>query len=317
MPIDFDYQGFAQNLTNQAQEAIPEGISDQNKQFLIQVIFDFATKAGEALVHEDNSLMTPESVQMVIQFIAEWTFHKGLELMGSEIPPENWLFILQTIAAGIFEAGKKSMIGGLDTTTTTTIIQGEVDSHFTHAMNLLKEEGKITDEQIESIYAAQQQAHQQLAAQQKQEQQPQQPVQQLSPKEAKLATIAVLLSSLPAEKSEAIIESFSPEDATLIRNMMQPENLNVQLDPAQTAKLLKSLRETIAPEQAPTVVAKHIQGLVSQTDPVNIIKLLQKERPAVQNYVKSCIEGKFIRRNFSPYLAKIIYKYIEKQLYSA
>jgi hypothetical protein len=321
LPVEgFDYQEFAQSLRQQAEAAMPAELADQNKQFLIQVIFDFSTKAGEALVHEDNDLITAEGIQMVIQFIAEWSFHKGLELMNSSIPPETWLFILQTIAGGIYEAGKRSLIGGLDQNMTYTIIQGEVESQYTHAINILKEEGKITDEHINSIHEAHMKAQEQIVVgqdEQAQQQQPQAAGPQLDAKNAKLATVGILLSTLPVEKAEGILDSFSPDEADIIRGFMHPEDSSVQIDPTQAFKLLNSLKSMIAPQQAPTQMAKYIQTLVSETGPAQVIKILQKERPIVQNYVKSCIEGKFIRRDFSPHLAKIIYKYLEKELYSA
>lgn len=328
MPIeDFNYQEFAQNMVQQASEAVPPEIDEQYKNFLVNVIYDFAIKAGEALVTEEGTLLTAENVQVIIQYIGEWIFHKGIELIHSQIPPDHWLTILQTIAGGIFEAGKNAFIAGnLDEATVRTLIEGEVHSHYTHILNKLKSEGVITDEMINSVEQAQAQAQEQIsqqmpeevqaaAAQQaaaEQQQQPEAP--QVEEKEAKLATIAVIISSLPAEKVGMILASFSPADAEKIKYYMQPENMNLQIDPQMTSSLLLSLKNMIMPEEAPTQVAKNIQKLSQNVDPAKMIAILIKERPVVQNYVKSCIEGKFIRRDFSPYLARVIYKHLAKQL---
>lgn len=311
--IGFNYQEFAQSIAQQAAEAMPAEITEQYKQFLTQVIYDFAMKAGEALVHEENSLLTAENVQTIIQFIAEWSFHKGIELMNSEIPPEHWLRILQTVAGGIFESGKNALIGGLDDQTVATTIQGEVISHYTHALNLLKSEGAITDGQIESIQRAKEKAQDQIVVEEE-TRATQQQISSLNEKESKLATIAVILSTLPEEKISTILESFSADEVNMIKHFMQPENMNMQLDPQTTMHLLASLKNTIMPEHAPSLVAKHIQNLSQSVDPAKIISILIKERPAVQNYVKACIEGKFIRRDFSPYLAKTILQHLQRQL---
>lgn len=317
MTAKFDYQTFANSLVQQATTYIPDNISEQYKSFLLKQIYDFAIIAGQALVNEQNSLLTPESIQQIIQYISEWTFRKGLELMYSSIPPEHWNSILQTIAGGIFETGKRTMIAGnLDETTVTNIIQGEVESHYTHALNKLKQEGKITDAHVNSIDEAQQKAQDQLAASDNQLQQIRSS-QSLGARETKLATIAVILSSLPPEKHASILKTFSPEEINTIKYFMQPENINTKIDPQTTLTLLKNLKSTIAPEEAPTHVAKNIQKLASSTNPTIILSFLSKERPIVQNYVKACIEGKFIRRDFSPYLAKAIFKYLEKQLSTA
>lgn len=324
MPVKgFNYQEFAQSMVQQASAAVPPEIDEQYKNFLLNVIYDFAIKAGEALVSEENSLLTPENVQVIIQYIGEWIFHKGIELIHSSIPPDYWLRILQTIAGGIFEAGKNAFIAGnLDEGTVRTLIEGEVHSHYTHALNQLKAEGVLNDDMIHSVQQAQVQAQKQIS--QSMPQQPPQPDQepvqehpeasQVNEKEAKLATIAVIISSLPSEKSASILASFSAADAEKIKYYMQPENMNLQIDPQMTSSLLMSLKNMIMPEEAPTQVAKNIQRLSQNVDPAKMIAILIKERPVVQNYVKSCIEGKFIRRDFSPYLARVIYKHLEKQL---
>lgn len=318
----FNAQEFAQNIAQQAVNAMPPEIDDQYKQFLGQVIFNFANMAGETLANEENSLLSLENIQVIVQYIAEWSFHKGIELINSEIPPEHWEKILQTIAGGVFEAGKKSFIGGLDEETIRTIVEGEVQSHYTHALNLLKGDGAINDEQIQSVQAAKERAKEQIAVQQPPEETTEEAhveeeVPQIDPKVAKLATVAVILTSLPEDKRSAILGSFKPEEAQIIQYYMQPENMNLQIDPEMTAHLLTSLKRSIMPEEAPTLVAKHIQQMAKSVDPGKIIAILIKERPMVQTYVKSCIEGKFIRRDFSPHLGKTICKYIEKQLYPA
>lgn len=316
---DFNALEFAQNIAQQAVNAIPPEIDDQYKQFLGRIIFNFAKMAGETLANEENSLLTIDNIQIIVQYIAEWSFHKGIELIHSDIPPEHWEKILQTIAGGVFEAGKRSFIGGLDEETIRTIVEGEVASHYTHALNLLKGDGSINDEQIYSVQAAKEKAKEQIQLQIPQEvkEEKEEEVQQINPKVAKLATVAVIITSLPEEKRAAILNSFKPEEAQIIQYYMQPDHMNMQIDPEMTAQLLHSLKRSIMPEEAPTVVAKHIQQVAKSVDPAKIIAILIKERPIVQTYVKSCIEGKFIRRDFSPYLGKTICKYIEKQLYPA
>ena len=315
----FNALEFAQNIAQQAVNAIPPEIDDQYKQFLGRIIFNFAKMAGETLANEENSLLTIDNIQIIVQYIAEWSFHKGIELIHSDIPPEHWEKILQTIAGGVFEAGKRSFIGGLDEETIRTIVEGEVASHYTHALNLLKGDGSINDEQIYSVQAAKEKAKEQIQLQIPQEvkEEKEEEVQQINPKVAKLATVAVIITSLPEEKRAAILNSFKPEEAQIIQYYMQPDHMNMQIDPEMTAQLLHRLKRSIMPEEAPTVVAKHIQQVAKSVDPAKIIAILIKERPIVQTYVKSCIEGKFIRRDFSPYLGKTICKYIEKQLYPA
>ncbi|MGD9581042.1 MAG: hypothetical protein AB7V50_06695, partial [Vampirovibrionia bacterium] len=241
---NFNALEVAQNIAQQAMGSMPPDISDQYKQFLGQVIYNFAKMAGETLASEENSLLTDEHIHIIVQYIAEWSFIKGIELINSDIPPPHWEKILQTIAGGVFEAGKKSFIGGLDPETIRTIVEGEVESHYIHVLKQLKGDGAIDDNQINSVQVAKERAKEQIAIQNPPppEEEYQEEVTQVDPKVAKLATVAVIISSLPEEKRIAILNSFKPEESKIIQFYMQPENMNLQIEPEMTAQLLTSLK---------------------------------------------------------------------------
>lgn len=312
MPVNFDYEGNANNIAQMAYQAIPPNIDDNYKQFLAQTIHNFASRAGQALVQEDNTLLTAEKIEKIIHYIAEWSYHKGLELIHSQIPPDHWSQILQAVAAGAYESGRRAMMTNLDDATISTAIQSDVEAHFHQAINKLKEDGALNEQQINSIQDAHKKAQEDIVIEPTPE--PQQAGVNLSPKEAKLATVAVILSTLPQEKLKGILQNFTPEEVAIIQSFMQPDNISLNVDPQTTYKLLQSLKNTIAPAEAPNIMAKNIQKLAENSDPTKIFSLLSRERPIVQTYVKACIEGKFIRRDFSPFLAKTILKHLEKQL---
>lgn len=308
---DFNYREFANNLKCQASDAFPATVRVDYKDFIVKTIYDFSIKAGEALVNDTKSQLTEKNIEILIQYIAEWIYRKGITLSHSNIPQNEWLFILQTIAGGIYETGKNALIANLDQDTISSTIQGEVETYFVHALNQLKQQKKINEEQFNSISNAQKVAEEEILVNEANDELQNQLV---NPKIAKLATLGIILSSLPEPKVEGILSSFPSEEAKIIKLFMNPENQYVQIDPELTMQVLKNLKNTIAPEEAPTQIVKNFQKLTAKVDKNKILNLLLKERPIVQNYVKSCIEGKFIRMDFSPYLAKIILFYLEKQL---
>ena len=45
----FNYQEFAQNLTMQAQELVPQDFAEYEKQYVVNTLLNFSTLAGEAI----------------------------------------------------------------------------------------------------------------------------------------------------------------------------------------------------------------------------------------------------------------------------
>ena len=148
MSKKFDYKNYAKETSRLASKALPPEIKDKDKKFITKIIYNFSIKAGEALVMEENSLLSPDDIQTIIQYIAEWTFHKAQELIDLEIASDLWPQTLNIVAGGVFESGKDSLIGKLDKETTRVNIEKEAESHFKHAISLLKAKGLIKKEKL-------------------------------------------------------------------------------------------------------------------------------------------------------------------------
>ena len=79
----FNYQEFAQNLTAQAQELVPQDFSDPEKQYVVNTLLNFSTLAGEAIYNDKESNFNADQAMMITQIIAEWSFHKSVDLIRS------------------------------------------------------------------------------------------------------------------------------------------------------------------------------------------------------------------------------------------
>ena len=104
----FNYQEFAQNLTSQAQELVPQDFAPNDKQYVVNTLLNFSTLAGEALYNDTESNFTADQAMMITQIIAEWSFHKSVDLVRSGIPQEFWDSVMQKIAFTIFEVAKQA-----------------------------------------------------------------------------------------------------------------------------------------------------------------------------------------------------------------
>ena len=102
---NFDYKTFAESMKEQAQDLVPQEFSEENKQYLADMLYNFTLMSGETLAKEGE--LKENDAIMLVQIISEWTFHKTCDLVRSQVPKEHWDNILQHIAFKIFEFGKK------------------------------------------------------------------------------------------------------------------------------------------------------------------------------------------------------------------
>ena len=106
----FDYKAFADEMYKQSLELIPPEFSDKEKEYILTTIGNFAELAGESLNNDKENDFSDEQKVFMTQVIAEWTFHKSVDLIRAEIPNIYWNAILQKIAYAIFEIIKQALL---------------------------------------------------------------------------------------------------------------------------------------------------------------------------------------------------------------
>ena len=102
MNNDFDYISFAINMKSQAWEILPADISNDDKMYIIKTMENFICIAGKSLI-EDETNFSKEDCIFCCQIIAEWTFHKSIDIIRAGIPVIWYDSILQKIAFTVFE----------------------------------------------------------------------------------------------------------------------------------------------------------------------------------------------------------------------
>jgi len=106
---DFEYEEFAQSLKEQADGLLPVDIPDEHKEYIKNTMYNFCVLSGKALVNDSSLGINMDEAVLICQIIAEWTFHKGIDLSRSGIESKHWDSILQKIAFTIFEVAKQSI----------------------------------------------------------------------------------------------------------------------------------------------------------------------------------------------------------------
>ncbi len=145
----FDYKEFAESLGRQAESLVPPDMDTKHKDFLIETMINFVTLSGGALSNDDTLSLNAEQAETVCQIIAEWTFHKIVDLSRSGIKFEYWDAILQKIAFAMFEICKQAILRKLSREEMLQTVEYHVVKTYKEAIKELREEEKITDEVME------------------------------------------------------------------------------------------------------------------------------------------------------------------------
>lgn len=325
----FNYQEFAQNLTAQAQELVPQDFGDIEKQYVVNTLLNFSTLAGEAIYNDTESNFNADQAMMITQIIAEWSFHKSVDLVRSGIPQEFWDPIMQKIAFTIFEIAKQTFKQGLPQDQILQLIEHHVKKTYLDAIAELKQKGFIDDGLMEqaskqsNIDAMMQQMSDEEAAQQQSvDNQQQMPMPQqagqtvpvqggTSPKIMKLATVALLFQKMKQEKVQIILNKFNPEDAQTVIKYMGMPDLGNRVSINTALKCLNEIKTNLpkVQELSPAKIVTQLQKVTEGMDKQQLETILRNERLKVKRLVFNALEGEYYE--VAPKVANIIATHIQ------
>ncbi len=322
----FNYQEFAQNLTQQAVELVPKDFTDPEKQYVVNTLLNFSALAGEALYNDTESNFNADQAMMITQIIAEWAFHKSVDLIRSKLPQEFWDPIMQKIAFTIFEIAKQTFKQGMPQDQILQLIEHHVKKTYLGAIAELKDKGFIDQALMEQASKQsnidnmmQQMNEEEAAAEQQPEQvkgepQPQAPAEVQggsSPKIMKLATVALLFQKMKQEKVQTILNKFNPEDAQTIIKYMGMPDLESRVSVGTTLKCLNEIRTNLPKPQelSPGKIVLKLQKVTEGIERKQLEQMLKPERMKVKRLVFNALEGEFYE--VAPKVANIIATHIQ------
>ena len=326
----FNYQEFAQNLTQQAVELVPKDFSDPEKQYVVNTLLNFSALAGEALYNDTESNFTADQAMMITQIIAEWAFHKSVDLIRSKLPQEYWDPIMQKIAFTIFEIAKQTFKQGLPQDQILQLIEHHVKKTYLDAIAELKDKGLIDIGLMEqaskqsNIDAMMQQMSEEQAAAEQQQAQPQAPPQEQTaaaaanpvqssstPKVMKLATVALLFQKMKQEKVQTFLDKFNTDDAQTVIKYMGMQDLDTRVSVPTTLKCLNEIRTYLPKPQelSPSKIVLKLQKVTEGIERPQLEQMLKQERMKVKRLVFNALEGEFYE--VAPKVANIIATHIQ------
>lgn len=340
----FDYKQFSQMLAGQAKELVPPEFDDFQKNYIVQTLLNFSMLAGEAIANDASMGFNADQAVLLTQIIAEWSFHKSVDLIRSGIDPQYWDGVLQKVAFTIFEIGKQTIQNNIPQDQMLALIEHHVKQSFDAAIDELSQKGAIDesvkenaqhqsniDSMVQEAEKAQQEQMQQQAEQQAQEQGQGPAQQQLPPQQQgmpqqggapvgqnkilKLASVALILKTLSQEKVHAILNKFNPDDAQLVIQYMQMNDLETRLDPNVSIQYLKEIKTQLPePKQlSPSKITERIQKAIKGCEnPQKLQEMLKKERPMVRKFIQCAYEGEFYEIPIR--IANIVAQHVESSV---
>lgn len=329
MPIEgFDYKLFAKNLSDQVGPALPPELADADKQYIINIVYNFCYMAGEAIANDTSINFNADQACIVTQFIGEWAFHKAIDIIKSGIDPQFRDGIMQKIAFTVFEIAKTAIIKQLPQADMIAVVEHHVKKAYAEALEELKSKGVLNDEQvnnalnhsnIDDMAKAQAEAEAQQQAVQGGAQVPannDEYVKQTSDgKLLKLATFAIVLKHLAPEKRQGLLNKFSPDDAAILADYAAMDDLENKLDRGLVVKCLNEIKKTL-PEPKTLNSSKiydRLYKIVKNSDNYKISNMIGKERKLIRDFVAAATgQGRGVE--IPPRVADIVCNHIEEKL---
>lgn len=280
----FDYKGFAQNLALQAKDLVPPDFDENQKAYVTNTLLNFSMLAGEALYNDKELGFNADQATMITQIIAEWAYHKSVDLVRSGIPQPYWDPIMQKIAFTIFEIAKQTFKQGLPQDQILQLIEHHVKKTYLESIAELKDKNLIDDNLMEkaskqsNIDAMMQQmqesgevdaaaAAQEVAQQQVQQAPPPAPVQTQPVSAAGQAGV-------PAVQEEAGVPAPPKKSPYAPPKLLKLVTLALLLKRVDEEKV-QSILERFDQDVAGTVIKyMYVDGLEEQVDPTLTMKCL-------------------------------------------
>lgn len=345
----FDYKGFAASMAEQAKDLVPPDLQDQEKEYIVKTLGNFTHLAGEALYNDTSLNLNADQAVFITQIIAEWSFHKSIDLIHSGILPQYWDSIMQKIAFTIFEVAKQAVIRKIPQDQLLQAVEHHVVKVYKQSIEELQKKGVIDeetksraenqsniDQMAQQAQAEQQRKQQEMAAEsernaaearkRKEEKRAKQREEKqaaaiaasvpqgISNKQMKLMSLALVLKILSQDKVTTILNKFNSNDSLAISQYMNMANLESQIDSDLITDCLKEMKDFLPIKKKLTKenVVADITRLYVTESREKIEKVLKRERPLVKRFVSQAYDGEYGELPLR--VAGIVAQYLEESV---
>ena len=305
---DFDHVEFAKNLASQAEQVVPPGIQDEEKKFIVEVVYKFCHLAGEAL--NSDAEITLDSIQasLITQFIGEWTFHKSIDLIKGGIDQNLREDILKKVAFTVFEIAKQAVLKRMPQEQIIPLVEHHVTTSFKEIIADLESKNILDHEAGEQVLN--QSNIDEMAKTQAESVLPGGTMSDT--KILKLASLAMLIKSFDKEKIKKIISKFNPPEAEVLEQYLLMHDLEQKVDSSITKRCFEEMRILLPEPKVLTTNRSYsrIRKLAKNRKKEEIINTVNSERPIIRDFVISVFEKREV--TIPAHIANIVCNHVEE-----
>ena len=149
---NFDYKKLALEFRNEAAKNLPVDIEENHKVIFLDTVYKFSLITGEAIA-KDSNIKSSMDAMVMTQILSEWTFHKYIDLLRSDIPAHYHESILQKVGFTIFEIAMHSLMQKLPYDDICSLVEHHVQKSFDKACEGLVSNGVISQAVCDSALA--------------------------------------------------------------------------------------------------------------------------------------------------------------------
>ncbi len=147
--VNKKYLDFIDSLVNQISEVLPEDINRLQQGYLTNNIRHSTTLLAKSMEEDDVfKKLNFDTQKQYIQIMAEWSFHKEIDLFRSGIPAKHWKTVMQKIWYTTWEVMYACIQNEAPEDVVLNLIERYVNRTYQDAVEELKETNMI-DEKTE------------------------------------------------------------------------------------------------------------------------------------------------------------------------
>lgn len=344
----FDYKEFATSMAEQAKDLVPADFEDFQKEYVVKTLGNFTQLAGEALYNDTSLNLTADQAVFVTQIIAEWSYHKSIDLIHSGILPQYWDSIMQKIAFTIFEIAKQAVIRKIPQDQLLQAVEHHVIKVYNQSIDELQQKGVIDEDtkkkaqsqsNIDAMAQQAQQAQQAQVEEQKRkrqemveeslrnaeakqkEREDKKAVKQacssttgITYKQMKLMSLALVLKVLSQDKVTTILNKFNSNDSLTISEYMNMADLESRLDSDLVNDCLNEMKDVLPIKRKLTKenVLMDLMQVYKNNSRERVEKIIKNERPLIKRFVSKAYDGEY--GDLPLRVAGIVREYIEESV---
>ncbi len=285
---DFNHVAFAQELASQAKELIPPDISESDKAVVVNFVHQYTLMAGEAIKCDPSVNFDRNKAEFLSQIVAEWTFHKSIDLIRGGIIPELRKGILDQVARTAYEILKIPIQHDMPQEKMIELVEFHVKNSYKKALEDLSNRNVIQKDDFNN--AVNQSNMDMMAQQQTEEALKHETYNDISDvKKGKLASLVFLVRNYPDDKIKSIINKFDKKEATILAQYMHMKDFETKFNPSLAATFLSDMKKHLPKPKKVSYERCYMQlcKIVKNSEKSKIDSIISNERPNVKKLVMS------------------------------